>query len=57
MKSRKKLDHNTLIQEVLQTLRMFSPNPLQIKQKIEHLIERDYLERDPDDRTTYRYLA
>lgn len=27
MKSRKKLDHNTLVQEVMQSLRMFKPNP------------------------------
>jgi len=27
MKSRKKLDHNSLVQEVLNALRMFQPNP------------------------------
>ena len=57
MKSRRKLGHNELIQEVLTALSHFQPNPAQIKQKIEQLIERDYLERDPDDRTLYRYLA
>jgi len=57
MKSRRKLGHNELIQEVLTALSNFQPNPAQIKQKIEQLIERDYLERDPDDRTLYRYLA
>jgi cullin 1 len=57
MKSRKKLDHTSLIQEVLNTLQMFKPPPQVIKQKIEHLIERDYLERDPDDKNIYRYLA
>lgn len=36
---------------------MFKPPPMVIKQKIEHLIERDYLERDPDDKSVYRYLA
>ena len=25
--------------------------------KIEHLIEREYLERDPEDKSIYRYLA
>jgi cullin 1 len=57
MKSRKKLDHTTLVQEVIQSLRMFRPNPQTIKQRIEQLIEREYLERDPDDRSMYRYLA
>ena len=28
MKSRKKLEHNNLIQEVLQTLQMFKPSPV-----------------------------
>jgi cullin 1 len=57
MKSRKKLEHNQLVQEVMQSLRVFKPNPVQIKTKIEHLIEKDYLERDPDDKNVYRYLA
>lgn len=57
MKSRKRLDHTTLVQEVISALRMFTPNPQHIKQKIEQLIERDYLERDSEDRTLYRYLA
>lgn len=57
MKSRRKLGHNELVQEVLTALRNFQPNPAQIKQKIDQLIDRDYLERDPDDRTLYRYLA
>ena len=50
MKSRKKLDHTNLVQEVMQSLFMFKPHPSIIKTKIEHLIEREYLERDPDDR-------
>ena len=57
MKSRKKLEHNQLVQEVMQSLRVFKPNPVQIKTKIEHLIEKDYLERDPEDKNVYRYLA
>lgn len=36
---------------------MFKPHPNVIKQKIEHLIEREYLERDPEDKSMFRYLA
>jgi len=57
MKSRKRLDHNNLIQEVMHSLRMFRPDGTLIKQKIEQLIEREYLERDPEERTIYKYLA
>jgi cullin 1 len=31
MKSRKRLDHTTLVQEVISALRMFTPNPQHIK--------------------------
>jgi len=57
MKSRKRLDHTSLVQEVIQVLQMFKPHPIAIKQKIEQLIEREYLERDSEDRTVYKYLA
>ena len=57
MKSRRKLDHLGLVQEVMQSLQMFKPNPQVIKQRIEQLIDREYLERDPEDRSAYRYLA
>jgi len=57
MKSRKKLDHTSLVQEVIQSLRMFRPNPQAIKTKIETLIEKEYLERDADDKNLYKYLA
>ena len=57
MKSRKKQDHVSLVQEVMQSLRMFKPNPQQIKAKIESLIDKEYLEVDKDDKNVYRYLA
>lgn len=57
MKGRRKLDHLSLVQEVLTTLQMFKPSPVLIKQKIEHLIERDFLERDQADKSIYNYLA
>lgn len=57
MKSRRKLEHTSLIQEVMAALQMFKPSPQVIKSKIEQLIDREYLERDPEDKSAYRYLA
>lgn len=57
MKARKTLQHNVLVTEVVQQLQNFRPNPRIIKKKIEHLIERDYLARDPNEQNVYTYLA
>merc|ERR1719203_1613787 len=57
MKMRKFLSHQQLVTEVLTQLNFFKPNPKLIKQRIEHLIEREYLERDPSQASLYRYLA
>lgn len=57
MKMRKQLNHQQLVTEVLTQLAFFKPNPKLIKQRIEHLIEREYLERDPNQASMYRYLA
>ena len=58
MKSRKRLDHNTLIEEVLkQTSGIFKPTAVMIKERVETLIEKEYLARDPADRRMYDYLA
>eukprot|EP00164_Ancoracysta_twista_P001606 GFYU01002109.1.p1 GENE.GFYU01002109.1~~GFYU01002109.1.p1 ORF type:complete len:747 (+),score=223.69 GFYU01002109.1:49-2241(+) len=58
MKSRKQMDHNLLIAEVTSQLQTrFMPNPNTIKQRIETLIEREFLERSLEDRRLYKYLA
>ncbi|KAF4323537.1 hypothetical protein JM18_001041 [Phytophthora kernoviae] len=57
MKARKSLQHQQLISEVLSQLAFFKPNLKVIKRRIEALIDREYLERDPDKANTYRYLA
>lgn len=58
MKARRQLDHNSIISEVTRQLApRFLPNPTLIKKRIESLIERDFIERDPDDRRLYRYIA
>lgn len=57
MKARKVLTHQQLVAEVLAQLSFFRPNPKLIKRRIENLIEREYLERDPDTPNSYKYLA
>ena len=58
MKARKQMDHVSLINETTRQLQSrFRPNPLIIKKRIESLIEREYLQRIPDDWKTYRYIA
>lgn len=57
MKARKTMGHQALVTEVMAQLHFFKPNPKVIKKRIEHLIEREYLERDTADANTYKYLA
>ncbi|EPS73946.1 hypothetical protein M569_00804, partial [Genlisea aurea] len=58
MKSRRVLEHNNVVAEVIKQLQpSFLANPGEIKKRIESLIERDFLERDSTDRRVYRYLA
>lgn len=58
MKSRKQITHQRLVQEVTQQLlNKFVPDPKMIKQRIDALIEREYIERDSTDNTVYVYLA
>jgi cullin 1 len=57
MKARKALSHQSLLAEVLSQLVFFRPNPKVIKRRIEALIDREYLERDPEIANAYRYLA
>ncbi|KAG8996949.1 Cullin-3 [Tulasnella sp. JGI-2019a] len=57
MKDRKTLSHNELINEVTRQLASrFQPSPLQIKKRIEALIEREYLNRG-EDKKSYVYMA
>eukprot|EP00397_Hematodinium_sp_SG-2012_P020025 GEMP01020608.1.p1 GENE.GEMP01020608.1~~GEMP01020608.1.p1 ORF type:complete len:811 (+),score=175.03 GEMP01020608.1:48-2480(+) len=56
MKARKRLSHVAIIDEVLQRCIMFKPQPALIKAQIEHLIERDFLQRDAGAPNVYLYV-
>ncbi|KAJ3218002.1 Cullin-4A [Dinochytrium kinnereticum] len=56
MKSRRKLSHQLLIAELFDQLK-FPIKPQDLKKRIESLIDREYLERDPDDSASYHYVA
>lgn len=58
MKARKQMDHVNLVNEVIRQLSSrFKPNTTAIKHRIDALLEREYLERDAENRTLYNYLA
>lgn len=57
MKARKTLAHAQLVTECIAQLHFFKPQAKDIKKRIEHLIQRDYLERDDADSNIYNYLA
>ena len=57
MKTKKVLQHQQLVAEVVEQLTLFKPNPKSIKQRIENLIEREFIERDPANPNLYKYLA
>ena len=56
MKARKTLTHTLLIAELFKQLK-FPAKPADLKKRIESLIDREYLERDEADASTYIYLA
>lgn len=58
MKSRKSMDHNQLVGEIIQQVgHRFQPSVQIVKQTLESLIEREYLKRDEKDRKVYHYVA
>ena len=58
MKARRVMTHGNLVIETNNQLRrLFKPDMKAIKKTIESLIEREFLERDPEAAASYRYLA
>jgi hypothetical protein len=43
--------------DVLTQINQFKPDPLVIKKQVEILIDKEYLERDPNDHNRFRYLG
>ena len=56
LKARKTIEHTTLMGELLSQLR-FSAAAADIKKRMESLIERDYISRDPRDTNVYHYAS
>lgn len=56
MKSRKTMKLNDLLTDVVKILHLFRPLPVQIKARIESLIERGYMKRDEKDMGVFIYL-
>ncbi|KAL7753781.1 hypothetical protein RI367_000713 [Sorochytrium milnesiophthora] len=58
MKSRRELGHNALVQEVIEQSRTrFNPSISMIKRCIDQLIDKQYIERAPNSRDVYLYVA
>jgi hypothetical protein len=53
MKARRNMNHQQLIAEVIEQLRLFKPMPKDIKQRIEDLINREFLMRHATDASMY----
>lgn len=58
MKARKTLTHAELVQEIVRALSgRFTPQPNDIKARVESLMEREYLKRDDNNPSIFHYLA
>eukprot|EP01016_Furgasonia_blochmanni_P050283 TRINITY_DN7745_c0_g1_i2.p1 TRINITY_DN7745_c0_g1~~TRINITY_DN7745_c0_g1_i2.p1 ORF type:complete len:510 (+),score=94.38 TRINITY_DN7745_c0_g1_i2:71-1531(+) len=57
MKSRRVLEYHLLVNEVGVLLKQFRPETKQIKKRIDSLIEKEFLERDSQDRNTIKYIS
>lgn len=56
MKAKRVMQHLDLVTEVISQLTFFKPTGTEIKQRIEDLILREYIERDSKNRNTLKYL-
>ena len=57
MKARREMMHNELLAEVeIELLHYFRAEPKMIKTRIDDLIAREYIKRDPMDQRKYVYI-
>jgi len=56
MKSRRTIQYNDLISEIINLITMFQPDPKFIKKRIESLIEREFIKRDEGDQKLLIYV-
>jgi len=56
MKMRKTLSHQLLVSELYNQLK-FPVTPVDLKKRIESLIDRDYMARDKENAKQYNYVA
>lgn len=52
-----KTTHGNIITEVTKQITLFTPQPPFIKERIEHLIEKEIIKRKQDDFNSYEYVA
>lgn len=57
MKSRRRMGHNELMAEIMHQVTTCKPDTRLIRNRIENLIDKEYIARDSSDRSLYVYLA
>ena len=58
IKARRAINHYVLVDELVKMIEdRFVPDLRVVKQRIENLIERDFIERDAHDSNCYKYIA
>ena len=57
MKFNKKMDHNQLLEEVVNKITLFKAQPQLFKEAIEKLINNEYIKRDGSQHNTYLYQS
>jgi len=56
MKARRRESHQNLIQDIFRNVQLFKPDILMIKNRIDALLEKEYIKRDDNDSHFYIYL-
>jgi hypothetical protein len=58
MKSQRRLQHEQLVSKLVDRLKsQFKVDPAMVKARVHDLVDRDYLELDETDPSTYLYVA